>query len=386
MVPLFSLVCAAPKIQALAWADRLYQAAYPLPQEAPAFQVRDALEAYQQVEHRFGPSVRSANGIGNCLMLLGRYDLAAYTYPPGTKQDEARLRLWVAQKCQDQSSKRKVLQVERVPGTKLRWIVLQALPRAGSIDDWNPLHQVGIRQVQIDGDRVRFWGQEIRPPSFSNLGDCRDVSLYIWSLGPNRLIANIYQNYFAANCNPTTLCLVHILDGKLEPFQNFKSTSGIKFIPPQSEHGFRVVITPTYKVYWTDVYEWNGKEFCFANRQNPKLFPAEIFPKSKDGYEGWMWVGAEAGIHGRWVTALKAWRKAEVAIRSKARAFSRYDWDWNGHPVENLKEIRQRIRWITHRDYNHMLLYRPYDWDLQVPPYGLGKAWTRYDEEDKKVK
>jgi hypothetical protein len=50
------------------------------------------------------------------------------------------------------------------------------------------------------------------------------------------------------------------------------------------------------------------------------------------------------------------------------------DYGMYGDTYENLKEIEQRIRWVKAGDYDHALLYRPYDFDLQVPPYRLGVA------------
>jgi hypothetical protein len=84
-------------------------------------------------------------------------------------------------------------------------------------------------------------------------------------------------------------------------------------------------------------------------------------------------------VRGNTRAALAEWRNAERAclgvIHPKGNAASRYaDYGYYGKPKENLKEIRQRIQWIEKGELNHVLLYRPYDFDYELPPYKLGNA------------
>ncbi|MGV3618543.1 MAG: hypothetical protein ACO1SV_24745 [Fimbriimonas sp.] len=150
-----------------------------------------------------------------------------------------------------------------------------------------------------------------------------------------------------------------------------------------------ISVEPTYKVYWKDVYEWSGGKLRFANRHHPGLYEAGARPwKGQDTeYTEWMWCAAVLTIQRKRGAALRAWQEAERCARGSLReqAAGRYreeskfpDYGMYGDTRENLGQIRQRITWLRHGDWNHRLLYRPYDAGLQVPPYQLGKAMVPF--------
>ncbi len=146
-------------------------------------------------------------------------------------------------------------------------------------------------------------------------------------------------------------------------------------------------IEATWKVWWPDAYEWNGSRFVYANLRHPENYAkyrdSELSKDDRHDYPYLLRLACAAAIRGERKRTLNLLKKAEYAClkcmtrnpagRNPAES-SYYDSGFFGETSENLKQIRQRIRWVQRDDLNHPLLYRPYDWDLQVPPYRLGKA------------
>ncbi|MEZ0327120.1 MAG: hypothetical protein ACAH95_14565 [Fimbriimonas sp.] len=100
-----------------------------------------------------------------------------------------------------------------------------------------------------------------------------------------------------------------------------------------------------------------------------------------DYYPSWVTKASLLCIAKRYEEAKRVLKEAKrMALlslegRRDKRGYRLYpDYGFYGDTSDNLKEIRQRLSWLRRREYNHALLYRPYDFDLQVPPYRLGAA------------
>lgn len=370
-------------VAALAWADRLYHSVAPLPHDAPGFAIHEALEAYRQVERRY-PSRAAREGIANCLSFGGDYRDAERTYERLAKRREARQRAEVAEKIAPLVQDRKVLQVEPVPGTGNRWIAVAAHIEANDGaygNGWSarPLSHLTLAQYRIQDGRARRIGgeQSIQKDDF----DLTSVHLYMIRLTPQGApVAVAYAGFGAADCVPNGQWIFRIRPDGLHLMRRFFGLYPTEIYPANSRSGLTLAVTPTFKVWWTDAYEWRSHGFAFANRRHPALFRMWLAERVKSYgrlyYPTWMNVGALSGIHWRWKDALKAWKRAEkycrLCVRDAGEAYR--DFGFYGDPYENLKEIRRRIRWIRSGDLNHMLLYRPCDFDLEVPPYELGKS------------
>lgn len=364
---------------ALAWADRLYQVAAPLPRGLPQFAAEDALDAYRQVAKRFGKSRRTKIGIGNSLLLLGRYEEAAKAYPPG-KRAEARHRAEVARRCEAFAGKRSVIVVERLPGTS-KWIALFA--KRGIDEGYGglPYTNLGIREFEERGKAFLPVTKEMAIPEGGD--SARHPFLFVTKLGHSTAVI-VSRGFPAANCAPSEQRIIKLDSGRFRAVGIFKSIGDVELLAPSKAHPFRVLVTPTYKVGWPDVYEWREGRFQWANRRSPGLFNLQCWTSrlksERESYPTWLVYGATLALKGKYKSALWAYRKAESRCLSAVRFAQHvstsvyYTAGFYGDDRINLQEIRQRIRWLRRSELDHALLYRPYDWDLQVSPYKLGHA------------
>ncbi len=370
---------------ALAWADRLYHAVAPLPEDVPEIAIPTALRAYQRVERRYGVSPRTRKGIGDCLMLMGRYGEASRTYRKGRWTAQAQSRADLAQWCKSVSGGRTVQQIEPVLGSRGRWIVLFTENKPLLWPQRQPWYGLRLREVRRFRGVPRFIGGEIAlPDGDAKFGGSLHGALY--TMRANRRSdpqVLLYQGYSAADCSPSTQSFYRVRADGIHFVHRFRSVGDVRIVPADLSHGVRILVQRTYKVWWTDVYEWDGTRFAFDNRRSPELCPSVPWSLAdhdgRDYYPGWLKYAAWLMIHGRRLAATVAYREAE----RRCAYFERHGQTmggWNSDPEYIgtrrvvLKEIRQRLRWLQRGDYSHALLYRPYDFDIQVPPYKLGTA------------
>jgi hypothetical protein len=233
---------------------------------------------------------------------------------------------------------------------------------------------------------VRFTeraGEVVSGPSVAlvpTLDVVRDVSLYAPPALRPRVV--VQTTGMAANCLPNELAVLTPRGTRFGVSRPFKSIYATR---AWVERGRLVVsVVPTYKVWWPDVYEWHDGRFIFANRRHPEVYRNEKHPaRGERFYAYWMQYAAALTIRRNRPAALAAWREAErcaaASLRMQGKGIPsdrlRYpDYGVYGDTAANLSEIRRRIRWLRRADLHHPLLYRPYDWGLQVPPYQLGNA------------
>ena len=364
----------SPQQAALAWADRLYHMVAPLPQCDPSMALRKALEGYRQVERRYGPSKRTRDGIGNCLMGLGNYGEAAKVYADAQAAREARAKQRVVNRC------RSALLVERVPGKGHQWVVLLGKKQRYRDQEgemwWHSLVNLRLREAEETAHGIKWLGQERVIP------DQEGAIPYCWltvtSLAPGGSpVALTLSRGEGMQNQPVDFRFYRLNAGGLRRPIQFSSDHDLRLLPATSRRGLRLLVTPSYKNYWADVYEWKGGRFVFANQTSPDLFP--LAPQNEKYTNYWLALDASARccIAGRWKEALNFCRQALPLCQKEARGFEPNPSGWNGwrgSPIEAAKQIRLRIRWLELGDHNHALLYRPHDFDYQVPPYKLGRS------------
>jgi hypothetical protein len=367
----------------LEWADRVYREATELPHEYPVDAVQRAHDAYASVQKRLPGTTAARLGKARCLVRLGRYDAAVREYTglraPESEVAAARLRASIARQVQARLGKEEsVIAVSRV-GKNLavalsgrRW-----LEPAGRGLPW------GVRQVSKLRIRVLTRVDEARweeaastaVPLRRSWDAAWEASLSVVPLRPGRSAVVIRHGYFTAD-NATNDVSVFAFAGRpLRPVGTFhsKATTAVD----QDRHGrLRVRVSPTFKVWWTDTYVWDGDRFVFANGQNPDVYPRRPHVlREPTLYTWWMWDAAVLTIHRRRREALAAWRTAERLCRNALSEVRRGvpaeerrypGWEYYGDEASHLRDIRQRIAWLKKGDWDHWLLYRPYRFDLQV--------------------
>ena len=371
-----------PATAALAWADRLRRETVPFPSSDYGFTPEDALLAYRWVERRFGPSNRTRVGVGDCLVALGRYREAIAVYPPAgaaLRSASGRRETWAI--LSRRFAKGREVTVLPVPGQPGRWVAFFVRVDRSSRqrEGWDPplYSRGGARLMNLQGP--------IGPEVGGDPTDARWATMSVAELrpgGPSAAI--IHREYGAADSDPNSQQVFRITPRGLVRLATFNGLGLDKIVPPSGGHALRVLVTPTWKVWWPDVYEWDGRRFVFANRRSPDLYSLSewrgLASRLPTVYPAWLKLAATELIHGHRREALVALRRAErtcrVTVRFGAKRPDYYTAGFHGDDRVNLREIRQRIRWLQKGDYDHALLYRPYDWDLQVPPYRLGPART----------
>jgi hypothetical protein len=365
---------------ALAWADRLCAKIAPLPSDNPSYLTDRALEAYRQVNIRF-PSSRAIDGYTKCLLLLGRYSAAA-SVKNSPLATVAFQRLQIAKACARFAPRRSVVQVEPVPRTTDRWVVLFANAKPShreSDGDWLPpqTSNVGILQIRFRSGHATPLSHRVQRMQGES-DDMRAATLYVTDARLGRdPVALVYEGYFIGDSEPNGQEVFRIESNRLRKVGHFYGKAPSKIVAATKASPLHLMVTPTWKVWWPDVYEWNGNGFRFANQRHPELYPSSPSYVGSDDYAYAMIGASELTIQRRYAEAIIAWRQAERACRMSiwygAETYSHF-WDagYFGGKEENLKEIRRRIWWLRKGELNHPLLYRPYDFDLQVPPYRLG--------------
>lgn len=307
-------------------------------------------------------------------MRLGRYAAACEAYP-SDRREAARDRLKIAQKCLALGGGRTVLQVEPIPGTKSSWIALFA--KEGPNDPFLKIPKTDFKLgiFAFKGDHLIA---ETRSVGLPDIDVAWHGSMFLTRL-QGFLAVIVTRGFPAANCAPSEQRVLLIKHGQFHTMAAFKSVGEVRLIPATGRHGFRILTTPTYKIWWPDVYEWANGSFVFANARSPDLFVKEpLADYELNYYPAWLRRASILMIQGETTSALRCLIHARLLCKkavfySKRKVLTSYRTYWfDGDDRLALNEINQRIGWLRQHDYNHALLYRPYDDDLQIAPYRLG--------------
>jgi hypothetical protein len=391
MVAFWACLVLAPSLRfmaALRLAEDQYELAEPCPIESPRLCLEDAADQFRDIESRFGPDPRAVSGLARCLLHQGRYADAAVEFERAGRlreAAEARRRASIALRLARQARGWRVLQIEPVPGRR-RWVALLGKPRdsddrpSGFPSDGSELRLLDCTHGDLH-ETARFALQTDGTAAEENPQNASLYWLRVDGAHP-RWVLLVYRNFLAADCDPSDETFLFVGSDRFKKGPAFRSLDGASVLGSSKGQPIVVSVAPTFKVWWPDTYEWDGRRVVFANRRHRKLYRPWVFSKGDCDhvYPHWMVRAAALDVQGRFREAAEAWKVAEGICRSKLLSDRRGNpWPYGytgffGDDYENLKEIRKRLRWLRRRDYNHWLLYRPYDFDLQVPPFRLGHA------------
>ena len=384
---------------ALAWADRLYAKCEPFARiDSPGFYLGETLDAYRQVAAVYGERSELRLRKAACLISMGDYKSAAIEAPPNSKELQTAMRrrdigLQVANVVGQPA-----LQVEPVPGSNNQFLVLSGKKTRSpeSPSDWAPaqITKVKLSLIRSVGT-VRILSTKTFPDHDEEL-PVRWTELYCTRLQEGGSAAvSVHLDYPAGDSDPSEDDLFRVSSHRLTRFARFHSLYGTEIRPPIPGHALTVINFSTWKIDWPDAYEWTGNGFRLSNAEHPELYSItkllerikrDIAYITEDGehgswplYPDYEFLAATLDVHRQFGRALAAWKRAESLCRRAIR-----NGLTEGHmgkaPI-NLLEIRQRIRWLRHREYGHLLLYRPYDWNLQIPPRNLAQGHRSADAE-----
>lgn len=371
----------------LAWANRQYAPLNGRSCEGAGSQAREALEAYRAVGRRYPKEPRAHVGAARSLFRLGLYRASVAEYrASGSAPQELATALDFARTA------------ERVQRNLPRGQTVRHLLRR-SRSEWVALTSRQVREdeaVTLHYDlylrSYRFTVKEfaaVGNPVKVVLGrdDCRDVAVFSSPKVPDHFF--IQTAYMAASSLPNAVRIVKVNGLKLKVGPSLRSLGTTQIRPDHG--GAWILVTPTYKVWWTDTYRLEHGRISFATHRRPDLY-RDIYepPTGSDrrAYHAWMRYASQLTIQRRRSAAIEAWREAErcarASVRERATGTPGYlafhpDYGMFGETRVNLREIRQRIAWLRRNDWGHWLLYRPYDWGLQVPPYRLGNSMPPED-------
>lgn len=368
-----------PYTASLAWADRIYRHAIPYPVAGnPNDEILDALDAYRAIRHKYSDTAELRRRMALCLSAQGLYDDALKALPAKSPdKTDLRTRLILAEAVRRRFG---VTAIQVLPLRDGRFLTLVAdrLP-------WRTQHTVDLDIYELK--RTALWLLSAKDPSRPRViqrkpmddpgGGPLAAHLYVLYLRKNAdPVAMVYEEFEAADRNPTAQTFFRISRGTLRPLQEFGGGGGAQVFPPTGTHGLEVKQIVAWKIYWPDFYEWRGNRFRLANRNHPEAYPlgtlrVDDAPKRWDpntnSYGDWMWRAAELDIHRRFSEAARAWRHAAALCHRSTPQTRDGTFDYlYGKPQVVLREIRRRLRWLSRHDYGHWLLYRPYDGDLEV--------------------
>lgn len=342
---------------------------------------------YRNVLERTGPSVRAEAGLGECLLLTNHYAEAAAHFSNAMLAGKQTLAEHLA-RAQTLIGKvipagRTVLSVVPVSGSPGGWVSLDAFklgwtshgpPHTEEEYEFPPhLEGVRLRRWRMEGERVESIGASIPIESKDDKSQAvLDSALTSVQLGSSQGVL-VYKDLLGGDSSPSEIDLYRCDAGGFAKLGSFYSFEDPKLVRDGSTGRLAIAFTPTWKIYWTDVYEWDGKGFVFANASYPSFFGPRPDPREDMGkdFTRWLVKAANQAMYKDWPGALRSLASAEHYCLLSMR-YSGDPWETPYYPEYGfygsatgiLAQIRQRIRWIKAHDYSHILLYRPYDWDV----------------------
>lgn len=380
--------------KALKHANHTYSQAEPLPKAAPAFAIHDAVQEFRDIIHRFGPVPAARQGLARCLLHQARFAEAAHAFRslgrPFAPQAASCSRLAkIGSELKRHFPGKKVVSLKQVPRSDT---FVAVVAKRSATTEWMlaglEAHELVLFKLRAHGvtvleTRALANDDPRHLASFgysgSNWGGGDDLYIAESSLGSHRFFAIVYQSFAAADCAPAMIHVVELRPNSFGPSHPFATlTEGSGVLAARPGHGLVVYVAPTFKVWWTDAYEWRSGRFRLANRANSSVYSGTDYAMSDADcdhcYNYWMDRAAIKGIRGDYRGAPAAWRRAERACLNylrygKNQALGLAHSPYLPEDRSNLAEIRKRIRWLKAGDLGHTLLYRPYNFDVQAQPY-----------------
>jgi hypothetical protein len=400
MIGLFMAALTVGRYQAaLRDADATYALAMPFARDpSPAFQLEEARDAYHALAKQYGtPEVRRREA--RCLIAMGNYASALIESPIGSPERQvAQFRYRIAHLA------RRIivspsLFVEPVPGRSNDFFVVSgelSVPAEEATD--HPRYaNLRVTLVRIlSSGRLRVLSHF----QFARLTDQEEMPgrVVVYTSCTSAVgspVISVHQEFEAASSAPTSDSMFLLRGDRLRKMVVFHAIYGTEIYPPSRKRALTIVNASTWKIQWSDVYVWTPRGFQLRTYDFPDWYSVakqrrELETERADLhsnpvlndwgrlYPEYVWLATVLDIHRHFGGALPVWREAERRCR---RAVTAGTPPFVGDPKINLLEIRQRIRWISHHDYNHWLLYRPYDWNLQIPPWTLAQGHLSAQDE-----
>lgn len=355
----------------LAWADRLYAS---VAQEVSLSSMEDTervLEAYRRVVRRHPRSERGRRGFARALFRLGRYEAAASAYRrlsmPGREGALATRYAGLVARIVDGLPAGRYVD-HLYPLSMGRWAAITSNRRTNAYG-LSLSYGVDLRVfADASGDLVlQGEPQELSIPDEAVL----ESSFFRTHRTPGWV--TVRTRRIGGDWSPNDVHVFRIEPNQLRLIQEFHSSGETRV---RARRGAPMVaVTPTWKVWWTDAYEWTGRGYRLANERNFDL-PSRLDGKGerRDTLGDWLtWAALVTKRQDR-EESIRAWKEAErYAILAQRGEFDGEEERF-GKSAVVLRQIRHRLAWLRRDDWNHALLYRPYDWDVQVPPFKLGAA------------
>lgn len=357
------IVPSAPA-ESLAWADRLSE---PLLIESGngGVSAGNALEAYRAVLRRYPGQAGAHLGAARCLFRLGRYRASVAEYL-ASRLARGELAMAIdftlaAERIQKGLPRGRTVRY-LVRRSRSKWIALTARRGAEGFVDLNlQRYEAGLRG---EGTPVKVdLGNE----------ECEQIGLFSSKLVPD--VFFIQTAYSAGTASPNKVFIVEAKGPRLRVMPPLRSLDVTRI---RAEQGaVWILVTPSVRLRWSDVYRVKNGRLSLATKQPPDFHRwvyARPTGEEARNYTAWMRHAAQLTIQRRRAAAIAAWEEAaRCANEAVSGRTTAYPAPSNFGDVRvNLRQIRQRVTWLRQRDWNHWLLYRPYDWGLQVSPYRLG--------------
>jgi hypothetical protein len=389
----------------LHWANRKYAELCASSLTVSGMAADEVRSAFDEVAQQHGPTWQTSMGIARCLGKAGRYELAESVYSqldsrltPVGERREARLKArWAVALANAAPRGFRLRGLSRIPGKAKGWCVaawakpdrrLETNVRESEFSCAQAT-RVQLFRVSPSSGRIISVG-DLVSPDLHGWDMIREVSVRGVMLDGRATPAVLFDIHFlGGDSAPCVLIAYRVVKDRLVKVQSFWGKDWTKVLQPSPGGPVVIGCTPTWKVWWTDYYEYAPAGFRLDNRKYARFYPMPTSPDADDrrSYQPYLWNACLSAVHGDKKGALSYLRTAErVCERTvyydkhpSARPTwfnpgDYHEFGFYGDATENLKQIRQRMAWVRKGDLNHMLLYRPYDWDLQVPPYRLGKA------------
>lgn len=356
------------------WADRLYANVVQSSSLGPMEDAERALEAYRGVLLRHPRSERARRGFARVLFRLGRYEASASEYRrmkhPGLEgMKAARYADMVGRIVNELPAGRYVDHLYPLPAG--RWAAITS-QRKTNDNGLSLSYGVDLRVL-----KETRWGMVLKgqPYSLSIPEEAvLESSFFRTNKTPGWL--TVQTRRIGGDWTPNEVYVFRIEPRRLQLIQEFYS-SGETVVRAQDGNPV-VAVTPTWKVWWTDAYEWSGTGFRLANERHLDL-PSRLVGQNerRQMLGDWLtWAALVTKQRDR-NQSIRAWKMAERYALLAQRGEYDGEEERFGKSHEVLRQIRRRIQWIRRDEWNHALLYRPYDWDVQVPPFKLGAAQPR---------
>ncbi len=353
----------------LARTDEALHRIEPYPIDSPRDRAWSLGNLYKEIGKDPAFVGRGYAGAGNCDMLQGYFDDAVQDFQEAGaayKSSETQAKLYTDAKKAIRNLIRKEFRIEKlrqIPGSNL-WVAA-----LGKDDVDDPFDRIALYRFDVSRKSAKRIGPIKPTHDFFTRERC---TLYLTHLSAKDPAWHVLVfTEWSGDCVPVYVQVYDLKSSGLKFVSELQSTSGMSIFGPTAQHGLTVRGCLDWKLDWSDVEEWDGRKFIFANNRHPELFetPGPI-PSSGLEISDWPQFLEDAclfAIHKQFDKTRQCLTIAERLCAKRIQANPEHlEGDERGmdEPAKALALIRKRISWLNRRDYNHPLLYCPVADDL----------------------